>query len=253
MSADAWTAVAALAQVATVGVAGWALIYARGQVREARETRERAAQPNVVAFTDHNPKNWQYLDFVVKNFGETPAYNIKLTMAPPDVSPYHNNITGEDVGVTKLYVPEHIAVLAPGQEWRTIWDSAIKRKEHADKLSDNDVTGHLTFWDKMNHDPDAKPPFCNTIWIDPKMFRNMLRLTSVEPAKQITDEIAKVAATLESYHEDKSGIWVYTLPGETERQRREEVQAELRAEYDRIERAVERGQQRGTKQSTTDT
>jgi hypothetical protein len=191
MSAEAWTAMAALAQVGTVGVAGWALIYARGQVQEARETRERVAQPNVVVFSDHNPKNWQYLDFVVKNFGETPAYSIKLTMAAPDVSPYHNNITGEDVGVSKLYIPEHFAVLAPGQEWRSVWDSAIKRKEHADELSDDPVMGDVTFWDKVNDDPKAKPPYSNPIWIDPKLFRNMLRLSSVEPAKQISDQIAR--------------------------------------------------------------
>jgi hypothetical protein len=43
MRADAW---AALAQWLTVAVAGWALIYARGQVKEARDTRERVAQPD---------------------------------------------------------------------------------------------------------------------------------------------------------------------------------------------------------------
>jgi hypothetical protein len=42
--------VSTLTQVATVGVAGWALIYARGgHVREARESRERATQPRALA------------------------------------------------------------------------------------------------------------------------------------------------------------------------------------------------------------
>lgn len=196
MTVDDWAAVAAIAQAATVAIAGAALFYARGQVKEARETREKVAQPNVVAFIDHNPKNWQYLDFVVKNFGETPAYAIELTLPPPDVSPYHNNITDEDVGVTKLYVPKRIAVLAPGQEWRTLWDSAIKRKEYADTLSDNDITGHVTFWDTMNTTAGAEPPFKNPIWIDPKAFRNMLRLTSVEPARQIADKIGDIVNVL---------------------------------------------------------
>ena len=227
MYADAWEA---LAQWLTLGVLAVAAWFARGQVLEGRRTRERVAQPNVVVFMDHNPKNWQYLDFVVKNFGQTPAYSIKIQMVPPDVSPYHNNITGEDVGVTKLYVPEHIAVLAPGQEWRTVWDSAIKRKEHADELSDNDVTGTVTFWDKMVHGPSATPPYRNQIWLDPKMFRNMLRITSIEPAQQISQEIANVAKHLDSYHEDKKGIWVYTLPGHEEQRRRAEEYEEIRRE-----------------------
>jgi hypothetical protein len=193
MRADAW---AALAGWCTFGIAVAAAVVGYLQVREARKTREKVAQPNVVVFMDHNPKNWQYLDFVVKNFGETPAYSIRIDMALPDVSPYHSLITGENVGITELYVPKHIAVLAPGQEWRTVWDSAIKRKEHAEKLSENDVTGTVTFWNKMNSDPHKKPPYSNPIWLDPKMFRNMLRLTEVEPAKQISDQIAKIAETL---------------------------------------------------------
>ena len=40
---------AAISQAATVLVAGVALIYARGQVKEARETRERVAQPDYIA------------------------------------------------------------------------------------------------------------------------------------------------------------------------------------------------------------
>ena len=217
MRADAW---AGLGTWVTALVAAVAAVFALRQVYEMRETRKRAAQPNVVVFMDHNPKNWQYLDFVVKNFGVTPAYSIKIAMTPPDVSPYHNNITGQDVGVTKLYVPEHIAVLAPGQEWRTVWDSAIKRKEHADKLSDNDVTGTVTFWDKMNDDPNATSPHRNPIWLDPKTFRNMLRLSSVEPTEQISNKIGEIASTLKDYKKEDQGIWVYTEPADQERARR---------------------------------
>jgi hypothetical protein len=69
--------------------------------------------------------------------------------------------------------------------------------------------GHISLW----------------IWINPGMFRNMLRLSEAEPAKQISDEIAKVAAALDSYHDDEDPIWVYTLPGEREHRRREEKRA----------------------------
>jgi hypothetical protein len=230
---------AALAQWFTFGIVVVAAVFAYFQVNEARETRKKLAQPNVVVFMDHNPKNWQYLDFVVKNLGETPAYSIKLTMAPPDVSPYHNNITGEDVGVTKLYIPEHIAVLAPGQEWRTVWDSAIKRKQHADRLSENDVTGNVTFWDTINHDSNEKPPYNNPIWLDPKMFRNMLRLSSVEPAEQLSEAIGKVASTLESYKAEHDGIWFYSKPGEEERRYLDERFTEAKAAHESIMRQLQ--------------
>ena len=89
MRADAW---AALAQWLTVAVAGWALIYARGQVKEARDTRERVAQPEVVVFVDRHEVR-RYMDLVVKNFGQTTAYNIRVTLPPLEVVP--PSVTGE--------------------------------------------------------------------------------------------------------------------------------------------------------------
>jgi hypothetical protein len=78
------TCVAAGFAGATVVIAGLAAWFARGQVLEARETRRAVAQPNVVVFADLSPQNWHYLDFVIKNFGETPADNIRLTLPPLD-------------------------------------------------------------------------------------------------------------------------------------------------------------------------
>jgi hypothetical protein len=66
--ADAW---AALGTWATVLAAAVAAFFALRQVREARLTRERQTQPNVVAFTRPNAKVWQFLDLVVANYGLT--------------------------------------------------------------------------------------------------------------------------------------------------------------------------------------
>ena len=87
MHADA---VSAWALWATAGIAGWALWFARGQVNEARATRERVAQRNVVVFMDLNPKRWQWFDLVVRNFGQTPAYNIRITLPRLEVKPYYS-------------------------------------------------------------------------------------------------------------------------------------------------------------------
>jgi hypothetical protein len=130
MDANFWAGVAAISQAATVLVAGVALVYARGQVKEARETRERVAQPEVVVYVDHH-KVRRYMDLVIKNFGQTTAYNIRLTLPPLLVAPFTSRLTGEEV--TSLWVPETIAVLAPGQEWRTGWDSAVRREAYFKK------------------------------------------------------------------------------------------------------------------------
>src|SRR5262245_56092935 len=106
MHADAW---AALAQWITVGIAIVAALVAYFQVREARRTREKQAQPNVVVYIDHNAHNWHYMDLVIKNFGQTAAYNVKLNLEPLKVVPFTNEVTGEEV--TDLYFPENVAVL----------------------------------------------------------------------------------------------------------------------------------------------
>ena len=91
MHADAAAAWVQWVTAAIAGGAGW---FERGQVLEARRTREAVAQPNVVVFVDFNPENWHYLDLVIKNFGETPAFSIKLTLPPLDVVPWENLTTG---------------------------------------------------------------------------------------------------------------------------------------------------------------
>jgi hypothetical protein len=36
---------------------------------QAQLNRQHVSQANVVVFIDHDPKNRQFLDFVIKNFG----------------------------------------------------------------------------------------------------------------------------------------------------------------------------------------
>jgi hypothetical protein len=111
--AEVW---AAIAQWVTVGIAAAAAVFALNQVQEARRTRERATQPNVVVFADLNPVDVAWLDVIIKNFGQTAAYQVRLHFDPwPTVMPWTHPQTGERV--TRLLVPD-IPVLAPGQEWR---------------------------------------------------------------------------------------------------------------------------------------
>lgn len=211
---DNWAAVAALGQLATVAVAGWALIYARGQVQQARLTRERVAQPDVVVYVDRHEVR-RYMDLVIKNFGQTTAYNVRVKVPPLQVAPYRNLNTGEEV--RNLYVPKSIAVLAPGQEWRTVWDSAARRAKHEGTLQDQFV-GHVEFDDKINPD---KPSFRNPISLDIKMFWNTTWITE-NKGKTVEKALYEIADTLQDYRREDKGVWVYTATGDEERRRREQ-------------------------------
>jgi hypothetical protein len=122
-TAEGW---ASLAQWLTAAIALAAAIFALRQVQEARRTRERQTQPNVVLFADVNSTDWHWVDVIIKNFGQTAAYNIRLEFDLwPTVMPWEHPLTGEIV--TKLRIPRDIPVLAPSQEWRTLWDAGEAR------------------------------------------------------------------------------------------------------------------------------
>lgn len=112
MTASAW---AASAGWATAAIALGATSFAAIQVKEARKTREEQAQPNVVMFAEPNYTHWHAFEIVVKNFGSTPAFNIRLHF---DQVPQVSRNGGPEAEVTDLWIPEVIPVLAPQQEWR---------------------------------------------------------------------------------------------------------------------------------------
>jgi hypothetical protein len=233
MHADA---VAAWAQWATVGIAGLATCFAYRQVLEARATRERVAAPDVVAYIDQNPKNWQWFDLVIKNFGQTPAYNVRVkNLLPLPIRPYPDPQTGKMV--THLAIPDSIAVLAPGQEWRTLWDTAIDREQRQDERTQ--FVGKVEFDEKMI---SKKPPHENPISLDTKMFLKTMRFAEDNIPKTIADNIEAVASILESYKDIHGGVWVYTVPGDQERQYLDEGAAhravQLKAARDHINRGL---------------
>ncbi|MCV7343800.1 hypothetical protein [Mycolicibacterium rhodesiae] len=231
MDADSWVAVAAIAQVATVVVAGWALIYAHGQVQAARDTAERVAQPDVVVFIERDPHNWHYMDLVVKNFGQTTAYNLRITLPPLAVVPWKRADTGEEV--TSLYVPQTIAVLAPQQEWRTSWDSGIEREEYKGELQSHFV-GHVEFDDKMNPD---RPSYRNPISLDADMLRDSMHVTT-EKSRTVEKALYEISGTLKGYKSQHGGMWVYTVPGDDERQYYAAVAERRRANREHIGRML---------------
>jgi hypothetical protein len=152
---EVWSALAAWVAVAvgivTVVVAGryakQQVAKAQDQVREAQEARvdqanharaaietqtriaAEQAQPNVVLYTELNPSAKRFLEIAIKNFGTTPAYNVKVTIDPPLQATPNNMSKGKLVDISIPNLP----ILAPGQEWRTGWDFSVARRRHQKK------------------------------------------------------------------------------------------------------------------------
>lgn len=203
VQADAWTATAgwatALIAIVTVVVAGK---YASGQVSEARKTREEQAQPNVVVFMESNAAVWMQVELVVKNFGATPAYNVKMNFSPDlDCAPR------PDRSDNKLPYPPLIPILVPGQEWRTSWDFGPTRLkaegmpmqyeakvEYADSKDRQFETKSVLDWD----------PYTKTRRMTVRTVHDLYAVL-----KKQNEEIAEIRTQIQRFGNEHQGIWVY--------------------------------------------
>jgi hypothetical protein len=86
----------------------------------------------------------------VKNFGQKPAYGIKFEFAtPPTVPRYESADADNFVDIVPLKLPAEIPYLAPSQEWRTVWDSALDRKQLGESIGSR-FAGAVAFYDQPN-------------------------------------------------------------------------------------------------------
>ena len=61
------------------------------------------------------------VDLVIKNYGTTAAFNVKLESSIPLMQAFGAQ------GPEEIKIPPVIRTLVPGQEWRTLFDSGIER------------------------------------------------------------------------------------------------------------------------------
>jgi hypothetical protein len=122
LEAAAWSAIAAWATVLVAVVAG---VLAYVQIRQARKLRDEEGRPYVVAYTESSAAGEWIVDLVVRNFGKTAARDVVLEADPPLL----RAAAGQTPGPNPVELPERIPFLAPGQEWRTLWDTTIARHD----------------------------------------------------------------------------------------------------------------------------
>jgi hypothetical protein len=153
LSPGAWTAMAAwLAVCVTIA----ALVYAWRQFQSAKLESEDLSQPNVAMFMEPSASDWHLVELVVKNFGQRPAYGIQLEFAsPPTVPRYESADADNYVDIVPLKLPAEIPYLAPSQEWRTVWDSALDRKALGELIGSR-FAGAVTFYDQPRSSRQGK-------------------------------------------------------------------------------------------------
>lgn len=123
-----------------------ALLYAHRQIKRAHRANAEHAQPSVAMFMEPSAGDWHLIELVVKNFGKTPAYDISFDFEiPPNVPQYEHSHGLDGLTVTDVALPEEIPMLAPNQEWRTVWDSAMNR-EHLGTLIESRFDGTLIYF-----------------------------------------------------------------------------------------------------------
>jgi len=126
VGSSTWLAWAAWAAI-LLGVV--ALLFINRQFKLNRRLAVEQTRPQVGMFMEPHPADWHVIELVVRNFGQTAAYDIRFSFPnPPTVAEYENAADGY-ADVVDLQLPGELPVLAAGQEWRMVWDSALDRAE----------------------------------------------------------------------------------------------------------------------------
>lgn len=204
LSPGAWTALAAwLALCVTIA----ALIYAWRQFQQAKHESEDRAQPNVAMYMEPSASDWHLVELVVKNFGQKPAYGIKLEFATPPTVPRYESADAENfVDIAPLKLPTEIPYLAPSQEWRTVWDSALDRKQLGESIGSR-FAGAVTFYDQpataRQKGKRARHQFRTPAVLDWATLHPVERLellTTHDLARQEKQKLELLRALLTYYH-----------------------------------------------------
>ncbi len=99
----AWAAWAALA----LGVV--ALVFTNAQIKRNRRLAAEQTRPHVGMLMEPHAADWHVIELVVRNFGQTAAYDIRFSFpTPPTVAEYENAADGY-ANVVELKLPSRIA------------------------------------------------------------------------------------------------------------------------------------------------
>jgi hypothetical protein len=236
LGSGGWLAIAAWAAL-VLGLV--ALVWANRQLKGNRQLKSEQVRPQVTMFMEPHPTDWHVIELVVRNFGQTAAHDIRFDFVNhPTVAAYEDSQLDGKPEIAELDLPSELPYLAPGQEWRTVWDSAISREELGGSIRSR-FDGALTYSDRPR--PGAKTTKTNR-WNKRDTFETKFRLdwATLQPVQRIelmtTHDLAKrEKQKLELLRS------VLTYFHYASKETRPDV---FRAEIDRMNKAVEETQDR---------
>ncbi|MEA9985679.1 hypothetical protein [Subtercola sp. RTI3] len=203
-----WISAIATAVTALVAIA--AILYARAQLREASESRKQTKQleldrnqPQVVVNMVSSDSSPTLVYLVIKNYGLTPARNVRLTIEP---WPRESVFTKPGVTDGELVpLPEVIPLLAPGQDWRTFWDGGRERG----KTELPDRHEGVASYDGIEG-VSLTTPFI----LDWSTFKS-LRWSDSKGISDVAKSLEKIEKNLKLFSEDSNGgLSVYVRDGD---------------------------------------
>lgn len=237
LGSGGWLAIAAWAAL-TLGVI--VLLYTNRQVKRNRQLKTDQIRPQVSMFMEPHAADWHVIELVVKNFGSTAAHDIRIDFVNhPTVAAYEDTDYDGPPDVAELDLPSELTYLAPGQEWRTVWDSAISREELGGNIRSR-FDGMLTYFDTPRPDRDTgmarvwnkrRLAFETKVTLDWATLQPVQRLemmTSHDLAKREKQKLELLRTVLTYYHH-------------ATKDSRPEA---FRAEIDRMNRAIKECQDR---------
>jgi hypothetical protein len=181
--------IVAIASSLTFAVALVAAIYARGQIEEARKARQltvdletERSQPYVVMYMHASVASEVLIDLVIKNYGQTAATDVHIDLDPKPRRTRGGASVEQEVGL-----PDVIPTLAPGQEWRTLWDNG--RERNLSSLPDRHE-GTVTYKGLNGKDLSSKVVLDWSIY----KTRRWVELKTVHDVAKSVDEMSKTVA-----------------------------------------------------------
>ncbi|BBY28205.1 hypothetical protein GCM10023114_58880 [Mycolicibacterium sediminis] len=235
LGSQGWLAIAAwVALVVIIAIAVWASRV----VAKNRQLKADQIRPQVAMFMEPHGSDWHVIELVVRNFGQTAAHDVRFDFPnPPTVAVYEDNPFDGSPEVADLDLPSELPLLAPGQEWRTVWDSAISREQLGGSIRSR-FDGTLTYTDrarptdgKKSRGWSKRQTFESKVCLDWATLQPVQRLdllTSHDLAKREKQKLELLRTVLTYFH--------YAC-----KETRPDV---FRAEIDRMKRAIDETQDR---------
>jgi hypothetical protein len=236
LGSGSWLAIAAWAAVA-LGIV--ALFYANRQLKKNRQLTTEQIRPQVAMYMEPHAADWHVIELVVRNFGQTAAHDVRFEFVnPPTVAAYEDRGYDGPPEVAELDLPSELPLLAPGQEWRTVWDSAISREQLGGSIRSR-FDGTLTYFDRPRPDKansgsrfwNKRQEFQSKVCLDWATLQPVQRielLTSHDLAKREKQKLELLRSVLTYFHY-------------ASKETRPDV---FRTEIDRMNRAIEETQDR---------